>query len=150
MPTRLVELPREGRPAAAVDDAGRSVALLVAQLAINVVVAVGGLLVLIVVGNLAFEVPLPQHLLGFAAAFLLGMSSLFALGLLVAAVAPSSTAANALIWPSSSRSCSSAASTCRGGSCPTSWSGSASSPRPACRRMLDAWLGAPRSSCRWG
>ena len=71
-------------------------ALLVAQLLINVVVAIGGLIVVIVVGNLAFQIPLPQHLLGFVAAFLLGVSSLFAIGLLVAAVAPSSTVANAL------------------------------------------------------
>jgi ABC-2 type transport system permease protein len=74
-------------------------ALLVAQLLLNVAVAIGGLIVVIVVGNLAFQVPLPQNVPGFAVAFLLGVSSLFAIGLLVAAVAPSSTVANALIWP---------------------------------------------------
>ena len=49
----------------------------------------------IVVGNLAFQVPLRSTSRGFVAAFLLGMSSLFALGLLVAAVAPTSGVANA-------------------------------------------------------
>jgi ABC-2 type transport system permease protein len=74
-------------------------ALLIAQLVINVALAVGGLIVVIVVGNLAFQIPLPQHVPGFVAAFLLGVSSLFALGLLVAAVAPTSGVANAMIWP---------------------------------------------------
>jgi len=74
-------------------------ALLVAQLLINVAVAVGGLVMLIVVGSVAFQIPLPQDPFGFAVAFLLGMSSLFALGLLVAAVAPTTGAANAMVWP---------------------------------------------------
>ncbi len=43
---------------------------------------------LLVVGNLVFQIPLPKDPIGFAVAFLLGMSALFALGLLVAAVAP--------------------------------------------------------------
>src|SRR6476661_8258156 len=62
--------------------------LLVAQLVLNMAVAVASLAMLIVIGNLVFGVPLPQDILGFVMAFLLGMSSLFALGLLVAAVAP--------------------------------------------------------------
>ena len=74
-------------------------ALLIAQLLINVALAIGGLLVVIVIGNLAFQIPIPQNVPGFVAAFLLGVSSLFALGLLVAAVAPTSGVANAMIWP---------------------------------------------------
>ena len=62
--------------------------LLIAQLAVNMGVAVVSLVVLIVVGNLVLQIPLPKDLIGFAVAFLLGMSALFALGLLVAAVAP--------------------------------------------------------------
>ncbi len=54
---------------------------------------------LIVIGNLVFGIPIPQHLAGFAAAFLLGMSSLLALGLLVAAVAPNARTATALGLP---------------------------------------------------
>jgi ABC-2 type transport system permease protein len=44
----------------------------------------------------AFAVPLPQHALGFITAFLLGMAALFALSLLVAAVAPTARARTAL------------------------------------------------------
>lgn len=73
--------------------------LLVAQLAIHMVVAVAAVGLLIIVGKLAFGVPLPRHLLGFLAAFFLGMSSLFALGLLVAAVAPTARAGGALALP---------------------------------------------------
>ena len=41
----------------------------------------------------------PQDLIGFVVAFLLGMSALFALGLLVAAVAPTTGTATALFVP---------------------------------------------------
>lgn len=73
--------------------------LLIAQLAINMTVALAAVLLLSVVGKLAFGVPFPQHVLGFLAAFLLGMSSLFALGLLVAAVAQTARAGTALALP---------------------------------------------------
>jgi ABC-2 type transport system permease protein len=73
--------------------------LLAAQLVIYVAVAVTAMCLLVVVGQLAFAVPLPQHLFGFLAAFFLGMSSLFALGLLVAAVAPTARASAALALP---------------------------------------------------
>ena len=49
--------------------------------------------------HVAFDVPLPGHPLGYVAAFLLGMTSLFAIGLVVAAVAPSSRAATAVAIP---------------------------------------------------
>ena len=48
---------------------------------------------------MVLQIPLPQDLIGFAAAFLLGMSALFALGLLVAAVAPTTGTATALLVP---------------------------------------------------
>jgi len=73
--------------------------LLAAQLAVNAAVAVAAVLLLILVGRLVFGVPLPRHGLGFVAAFLLGMSSLFSLGLLVAAVAPTARAGTALALP---------------------------------------------------
>jgi ABC-2 type transport system permease protein len=73
--------------------------LLAAQLAINMVLAVAAVLLLILAGKLAFAVPFPQHVPGFIAAFLLGMSSLFALGLLIAAVAPTARAGTALALP---------------------------------------------------
>ena len=73
--------------------------LLAAQLVIYLATAVIALVLLIVVAHVAFEVPWPGHPLGYLAAFLLGMSSLFAIGLVVAAVAPSSRAATAVAIP---------------------------------------------------
>ena len=49
--------------------------------------------------HVAFGVPLPGHPVGYVVAFLLGMTSLFAIGLLVAAVAPSSRVATAVAIP---------------------------------------------------
>jgi ABC-2 type transport system permease protein len=73
--------------------------LLAAQLVMNLAVAVAGVILLIVVGKLAFDIPLPKHLAGFVAAFLLGIASLYALGLLVAAIAPTARAGTALALP---------------------------------------------------
>ncbi len=74
-------------------------ALLVAQMIVNTVVALVALVVLLVVGYLAFAIPLPRELIGFAAAFALGLSSLLALGLLIAAIAPTTNAATAIFLP---------------------------------------------------
>ena len=73
--------------------------LLTAQLVVNMGVAIISVVVLIVVGNLVLRIPFPQDLVGFAAAFVLGMAALFALGLLVAAVAPTTGTATALFIP---------------------------------------------------
>jgi ABC-2 type transport system permease protein len=73
--------------------------LLTAQLIVNMGVAVVSVIILIGVGNVVFGIPFPQDPLGFAAAFVLGMSALFALGLLVAAVAPTPGMATALFVP---------------------------------------------------
>jgi ABC-2 type transport system permease protein len=67
--------------------------LLVAQLLINLVAAMLGVCLLVAVGTLVFGIDLPHDPLGFAAAFLLGASSLFALGMVVAARAPTARAA---------------------------------------------------------
>ena len=75
------------------------VRLLAAQLAIYLVISVIALVLLVIVANLAFGVPLPRQPIGYVAAFLLGMTSLFAIGLLVAAVAPSNRAATAVAIP---------------------------------------------------
>jgi ABC-2 type transport system permease protein len=77
----------------------RPVRLLIAQLAIYMTTAVIALVLLVAVANLAFGVPLPRQPLYYVAAFLLGMGSLFAIGLLVAALAPSSRAATAVAIP---------------------------------------------------
>ena len=73
--------------------------LLLAQLIIYMVASLIGLAALVIAARLAFDVPLPGHPLGYVAAFLLGMGSLFAIGLLVAAVAPSSRVATAVAIP---------------------------------------------------
>ncbi|MGC5050215.1 ABC transporter permease [Micromonospora sp. DT48] len=74
-------------------------ALLTAQL----VLALAGILVsaalLAVVARVAFGSPLPQHLLGFTVALVLGTAALLALGLLVAAVAPTAKTAQAMAVP---------------------------------------------------
>jgi ABC-2 type transport system permease protein len=68
-------------------------ALLAAQLVVSLALAVVSAVLLVVVGRLAFAIPLPVHPVGFAVAFVLGAASLFAVGLLVAAWAPSARAA---------------------------------------------------------
>ena len=73
--------------------------VLLAQLVIYVVTALLALALLLVVGNLAFAIPLPANPIGYAVAFLVGMSALFALGLLIAAVVPTTRTANAFGLP---------------------------------------------------
>jgi ABC-2 type transport system permease protein len=73
--------------------------LLAAQLLIYMVTAVIALALLVVVGHVAFAIPLPLDPIGYVAAFLLGMSSLFALGLLIAALAPTARAGTAFGLP---------------------------------------------------
>ena len=99
LPARLVKYRERGvlRRLSTTPASPRS--LLIAQLIVNMGVAIVGLVVLLVVGNLVFQIPLPKDPIGFAVAFLLGMSALFALGLLVAAVAPSAGIASALFVP---------------------------------------------------
>lgn len=67
--------------------------VLVAQLVTNLTCAVVAVLLLIVVGATAYDVPLPNHPLGFLLTFVLGTAGLFTLGLLVAAVAPTGKSA---------------------------------------------------------
>jgi ABC-2 type transport system permease protein len=62
--------------------------VLVAQLVINVVTAALGTALLVGVAVVHLGMPAPRHPLGFALALLCGTSAVFALGLLVAAVAP--------------------------------------------------------------
>ncbi len=99
LPARLVKYREKGvmRRLSTTPASPRS--LLIAQLAVNMGVAVVSLVVLIVVGNLVLQIPLPKDLLGFTLAFVLGMSALFSLGLLVAAVAPTPGIATAMFVP---------------------------------------------------
>jgi ABC-2 type transport system permease protein len=73
--------------------------LLLAQLVIYLATATVGLVLLVVVANVGFGVPWPRQPLAYVVAFLLGMTSLFAIGLLVAALAPSSRVATAVAIP---------------------------------------------------
>ena len=75
------------------------VLLLAAQVIINIILAVAAVALLIGTATLAFDVPFPRNAGGFLAVFLLGLASMLALGLLVAAVAPTARAGAALSMP---------------------------------------------------
>ena len=70
--------------------------VLVAQLIANVVIAVVSTTLVIAIGRIAFDVPLPQHLLGFVVAYLVGMTALFGIGMIIAAVSPTARVAQGL------------------------------------------------------
>ena len=99
MPGRLARYREQGVLRRLSTTPASPASLLVAQLIVNAVVAVAGLALLVLVGGLVFDVPFPKDLAGFVLAFALGMSSLFALGMLIAAVAPTSGAATAMFLP---------------------------------------------------
>lgn len=67
--------------------------LLQAQLAMGLAMALGAVTVVIGIGAIVFDTALPEQVLGFLVAFVLAAASLYAVGLLVAAVAPSGKAA---------------------------------------------------------
>ena len=99
LPARLVKYREKGALRRLSTTPASPWSILIAQLIVNMAVATIGVIVLVVVGNVVLQIPLPQDLIGFGAAFLLGMSALFALGLLVAAVAPTTGIATALFVP---------------------------------------------------
>lgn len=73
--------------------------LLAAQIAINLALATAEVVLLVAAGNVLFDVPLPRNGPGFALSFLLGLSSMLGLGLLIAAIAPTSRVGSALAMP---------------------------------------------------
>lgn len=72
------------------------VKLLLAQLIVNLGASLLSALLVIVSGNLVFDVPFPKHPLGFTIAFVLGISAVFGLGMVVAAVSPTARTATSI------------------------------------------------------
>jgi ABC-2 type transport system permease protein len=70
--------------------------LLLAQLVIHAVVALAGIAVLLVVGHVAFDVPMPRHPLTFLLTLALGLVSVFAIGLIAASLARTGKGAGGL------------------------------------------------------
>ena len=70
--------------------------LLAAQMLMNLLMAIVAVGILLVVGSAAFGVTLPRQILGYTLAFVLAAAALFALGLVVAALAPSGRAAGSI------------------------------------------------------
>jgi ABC-2 type transport system permease protein len=74
----------------------RPIALLAAQMATSLLIAVVSGLLVIAVGRIAFGVGLPGQIAGFVVAYLLSAAGVFALGLLIAALVPTGKAANSI------------------------------------------------------
>ncbi|GGM13044.1 ABC transporter permease [Micromonospora yangpuensis] len=74
-------------------------ALLAAHLVVTLVAILASAVLLVVVARLAFGVPLPKHPFGFAVALVVGTAALLVLGLLVAALARTTRAAQAMAVP---------------------------------------------------
>ena len=70
--------------------------LLAAQLIVHVVISLAGIMLMLGLADAVFDVPLPRHPLLFLVTLLLGMTSVFSLGLIAAAVARTSKSAGGL------------------------------------------------------
>src|SRR5262249_53753270 len=78
--------------------------LLITQLLINLLMAAVAAALVVTIGRLALGIAVPENMPGFLLALVCGVSALFSVGLLVAAVAPRGPAASAigalLLYPS--------------------------------------------------
>ncbi len=99
LPLRLTNLREKGVLRRLSTTPANPALLLAAQLVIHLVMVVAAVALLIAVGRLAFGVPLPRNLPGFLLAFALGLSSVMALGAMIAAAAPTNRAASAIAMP---------------------------------------------------
>lgn len=70
--------------------------VLIAHLATNLGLALLSIMLVMAVGRIAFDIPLPRHMAGFIMAFIAGITALFAVGLIIAAVARTTRAAGGL------------------------------------------------------
>ena len=73
--------------------------VLAAQLVLYLATAAVALAVLLLVAHFVFGIPFPRDVVGFGLAFGLGTSAMFAIGLVIAAVAPSARVATAVAIP---------------------------------------------------
>ena len=70
--------------------------LLAAQIAVFAAGSMASAILVLTVGKLGFDVPLPGHILGYAIAFVLALAGAMAMGATVAAVAPTTKATTAI------------------------------------------------------
>jgi ABC-2 type transport system permease protein len=70
--------------------------LLVAQLLVHGLIAVPTVAIVLTIGRVAFDVPLPRQVAGYLTALVLVTVALFSIGLFIAAVVPSGKAGNAV------------------------------------------------------
>jgi ABC-2 type transport system permease protein len=70
--------------------------LISAQLLMSLIISVITVLVILTIGRLAFDIKLPGQLLAYSISYLLVALAMFAIGLLVAALAPTSKSASAI------------------------------------------------------
>jgi ABC-2 type transport system permease protein len=77
--------------------------MLAAQVAINLALAIAGLVVLVLAGTVGFGLGAPRHPGGFTLALALSIAAMFAIGLWISATARTQNAANGigqlLLWP---------------------------------------------------
>jgi ABC-2 type transport system permease protein len=74
----------------------RPITLMLAQGLVNLALLTGLTVLLLAYATLAYDVPFPRQFPGFLLAFVLCVSSMFAIGLLISAIAPTGKAANAI------------------------------------------------------
>jgi ABC-2 type transport system permease protein len=96
MPTVLATYREKGILRRLATTPAQPVYLLAAQLAAVLLTAVAAAALALAVGRIVFDVPLPAQFAGFVLAFLLGALGVFAIGLFIAALAPTGKAGNSI------------------------------------------------------